>query len=91
MRAIELNGVQVDKNKQAFDWGRRCAHDLASVQAQFVAAKVIEFVKKPSLDETVAAPRRLPHRLPGRGLRGAYSSRWSTASRPPRRRWAARA
>ena len=53
MRSIELNGVQVDKNKAAFDWGRRCAHDLASVQARFAAAKVIEFVRKPSLDETV--------------------------------------
>jgi indolepyruvate ferredoxin oxidoreductase len=53
MRSIELNGVQVDKNKQAFEWGRRCAHDLASVQAQFAAAKVIEFVKKPSLVQTV--------------------------------------
>ncbi len=53
MRSIELNGVQVEKNKQAFEWGRRCAHDLASVQAQFVAAKVIEFVKKPSLAETI--------------------------------------
>ena len=53
MRAIELNGVQVDNNKRAFEWGRRCAHDLASVQAQFQAAQVIEFVKKPSLDETV--------------------------------------
>jgi indolepyruvate ferredoxin oxidoreductase len=53
MRSIELNGVQVEKNKAAFEWGRRCAHDLASVQAQFAAAKVIEFVRKPSLDETV--------------------------------------
>jgi indolepyruvate ferredoxin oxidoreductase len=53
MRSIELNGVQVDKNKQAFEWGRRCAHDLASVQAQFAAAKVIDFVRKPSLDETI--------------------------------------
>jgi indolepyruvate ferredoxin oxidoreductase len=51
MRAIELNGVQVDNNKAAFEWGRRCAHDLASVQALFKAAQVIEFVKKPSLDE----------------------------------------
>ena len=54
MRAMELNGVQVEKNKAAFDWGRRCAHDLASVQARFVAAKVIEFVKRPSLEQTVA-------------------------------------
>ncbi|MBW8756256.1 MAG: indolepyruvate ferredoxin oxidoreductase family protein [Burkholderiales bacterium] len=53
MRSIELNGVQVEKNKQAFEWGRRCAHDLASVQAQFAAAQVIEFVRKPSLVETV--------------------------------------
>jgi len=51
MRAIELNGVQVDNNKAAFEWGRRCAHDLASVQALFKAAQVIEFVKKPSLTE----------------------------------------
>ena len=53
MRAIELNGVQVDNNKAAFEWGRRCAHDLAAVQALFKAAQVIEFVKKPSLDEMI--------------------------------------
>ena len=58
MRAIELNGVQVDNNKSAFEWGRRCAHDLASVQALFKAenmtTKVIEFVKKPALAEILA-------------------------------------
>jgi indolepyruvate ferredoxin oxidoreductase len=53
MRAFELNGVQVDNNKAAFEWGRRCAHDLASVQALFAAASVIEIVRKPSLDEIV--------------------------------------
>jgi indolepyruvate ferredoxin oxidoreductase len=31
-RAIELNGVAIDANKQAFDWGRRAAHDPASVE-----------------------------------------------------------
>jgi indolepyruvate ferredoxin oxidoreductase len=51
MRAIELNGVQIDNNKAAFEWGRRCAHDLPQVQALFKAAQVIEFVRKPSLDE----------------------------------------
>jgi indolepyruvate ferredoxin oxidoreductase len=30
-RAIELNDVAVSFNKQAFRWGRRAAHDLASV------------------------------------------------------------
>jgi len=53
MRAIELNAVQVDNNKAAFEWGRRCAHDLAAVQSLFKAAQVIDFVKKPSLDETI--------------------------------------
>ena len=54
MRAIELNNVQVDNNKAAFEWGRRCAHDLVSVQALFKAAQVIEFVKKPALAEMLA-------------------------------------
>ena len=53
MRAIELNGVQIDNNKAAFEWGRRCAHDMTAVQAQFKAQQVIAFVKKPSLAEIV--------------------------------------
>jgi indolepyruvate ferredoxin oxidoreductase len=32
MRAIELNAVAVEQNKTAFEWGRRAAHDWASVQ-----------------------------------------------------------
>ncbi len=31
-RAIELNGVAIEVNKQAFEWGRRAAHDLAGVE-----------------------------------------------------------
>jgi indolepyruvate ferredoxin oxidoreductase len=30
-RAIELNGVAIEANKQAFEWGRRAAVDLAAV------------------------------------------------------------
>ncbi|OOG48422.1 indolepyruvate ferredoxin oxidoreductase family protein [Polaromonas sp. A23] len=41
MRAIELNAVAVDNNKTAFEWGRRAAHDLASVEKLFVSAQVI--------------------------------------------------
>ena len=53
MRAIELNGVQIDNNKAAFEWGRRCAHDLASVQSLFAAQQVINIVKRDSLDEMI--------------------------------------
>jgi indolepyruvate ferredoxin oxidoreductase len=53
-RAFELNGTQVENNLAAFEWGRRCAQDLAAVRALFQAAQVIQFVKKPSVDEMVA-------------------------------------
>jgi indolepyruvate ferredoxin oxidoreductase len=56
MRAMELNGVQVERNKLAFEWGRRAAHDLRAVQSLTQTAQVIEFVRKPSasLEELVA-------------------------------------
>jgi len=53
-RAIELNGVQVARNHAAFEWGRRAAHDLAAVQALTATAQVIQIVKRPALDETIA-------------------------------------
>ena len=53
MRAIELNGVQVDRNKAAFAWGRRAAHDLAGVQVLLKPAAVIQFVKKPTLAHVI--------------------------------------
>ena len=54
MRAMELNGVQVANNKAAFEWGRRCAHDLAAVQKLLQPTQVIAFVKKPTLADTLA-------------------------------------
>jgi indolepyruvate ferredoxin oxidoreductase len=54
MRAIELNGVQVQNNQAAFEWGRRIAHDPAAVRSLAGTAQVIELVKKPSLEELVA-------------------------------------
>lgn len=37
-RAIELNGVAIAMNKEAFTWGRRAAHDLEAVE-RFTKAK----------------------------------------------------
>lgn len=54
-RAIELNGVAVDMNKQAFLWGRRAAHDLKAVEASLRGASVIRFMPRAnrSLDDVV--------------------------------------
>ncbi|RDU98267.1 indolepyruvate ferredoxin oxidoreductase family protein [Trinickia dinghuensis] len=62
VRAIELNGVQVEKNLAAFEWGRRAAHDLASVEraakpaaaAHDAGATVISLHTKKSVDSLIA-------------------------------------
>ncbi|HJV85273.1 MAG TPA: indolepyruvate ferredoxin oxidoreductase family protein [Noviherbaspirillum sp.] len=43
-RAVELNGVSVDFNLKSFLWGRRMAHDPASVEALVKPAAVISIV-----------------------------------------------
>ena len=57
VKAISLNGVSVDFNTQSFAWGRRAAHDWASVQKQVASgvsnARVITFSRKPSLEEVI--------------------------------------
>ena len=52
LRALELNDVQVENNKAAFEWGRACGHDLASVMARLGPAPV-PAAAPPSLDEMV--------------------------------------
>jgi indolepyruvate ferredoxin oxidoreductase len=58
MKAIELNGVSIEFNKQAFVWGRNAAHDWAAVERlaklNDTAAQVIDFKRTPSLDELIA-------------------------------------
>ena len=57
LRAIELNALQVDFNKQSFAWGRFAAHDIDTVMAAAkrngMTAQVIEFKRPPSLDELI--------------------------------------
>ena len=55
MRAIELNGVQIDNNKAAFEWGRRAASDPQAVKALVKTGQVIELVKRTTnLDDMIA-------------------------------------
>jgi len=51
LRAIELNGAAVEKNKQAFDWGRRAAVDIAAVKKVAFPVEPISGIHK--LSESV--------------------------------------
>ena len=51
IRAIELNGAAVEKNKQAFEWGRRAAVDIAAVKKVAFPVEPISGVYK--LSESV--------------------------------------
>ena len=48
IRAIELNGVQIDNNKAAFQWGRRAAHDWASVEKSSMPLTGIRTARSPA-------------------------------------------
>jgi indolepyruvate ferredoxin oxidoreductase len=54
LRAIELNGVAVEANKAAFEWGRQAAHDWARVQQLLTPAQVITLQPRETLDSLVA-------------------------------------
>jgi indolepyruvate ferredoxin oxidoreductase len=57
LRAIELNNVQVDNNKAAFEWGRQAAHDSARVEQALAGAggvQVIEFKPRETLESIIA-------------------------------------
>lgn len=53
MRAIELNAVSIEFNKQAFNWGRIAANDLAAVQRLVAPSQVIELKRAPSLEDII--------------------------------------
>lgn len=53
-KAIELNGVAVDFNKQAFLWGRRAAHNLEAVARLLAPAEQRQAPRQETLDELVA-------------------------------------
>uniref|UniRef100_UPI0025909D53 DUF6537 domain-containing protein n=1 Tax=Pseudomonas sp. TaxID=306 RepID=UPI0025909D53 len=54
-KAIELNGVAVSLNQQAFLWGRRAAHDLGAVNAVLEPTRAVAAELELSLDQRLAA------------------------------------
>jgi indolepyruvate ferredoxin oxidoreductase len=58
-RALELNGVAVDDNRRAFDWGRSAAVDRARAELRAAAVEAVPPSHRPSrdLDEAIARRR----------------------------------
>ncbi|RFB71023.1 MULTISPECIES: indolepyruvate ferredoxin oxidoreductase family protein [unclassified Herbaspirillum] len=58
LKAIELNALSVEFNKQAFGWGRAAAHDADMVaqaaRRNGMTAQVIDFKRPPALEEVLA-------------------------------------
>ena len=52
-RAIELNAVSIDFNKQAFNWGRLAAHDVVAVKRLITPAQIVELKRAPNLEDTI--------------------------------------
>ena len=69
-RAIELNGVAIDANKQAFEWGRRAGHDPMSVETLVGYEEPAD--EPPSLDALIN--RRVAHLTDYRDA--AYAARY---------------
>jgi indolepyruvate ferredoxin oxidoreductase len=74
MRAIELNGVAIDNNKAAFEWGRRAAHEWASVEKLLAPAQVIEFKKRETLETLLARRREFLTAYQDRAYADAYAA-----------------
>ena len=53
MRAIELNGVALESNKKAFDWGRRAASNPAAVERIVAPAKPVQMELPQKLSDIV--------------------------------------
>ncbi len=53
MKAIELNGVSIDFNKRAFNWGRYAAHDPAAVEKVATPAQVISIAPANAMSRNV--------------------------------------
>ncbi len=58
LRAMELNNVQVQNNKAAFEWGRHAAHDFSRIEKLLPAtaggAQVIQFKQRETLESIIS-------------------------------------
>jgi indolepyruvate ferredoxin oxidoreductase len=76
LRAIELNGVAVEANQRAFEWGRVAVHDPAAVAQAAAAARGQAASAAPpagTLDEVVALRQRFLTAYQDRALADRYA------------------
>ncbi|HWM29033.1 MAG TPA: DUF6537 domain-containing protein, partial [Woeseiaceae bacterium] len=72
LRAIELNGVDIDKNRQAFGWGRIAAADFAFVAAFMDDVPATSATEEESLDSVIARRADFLQRYQNRALADRY-------------------
>ncbi|HWM28612.1 MAG TPA: indolepyruvate ferredoxin oxidoreductase family protein, partial [Woeseiaceae bacterium] len=72
LRAIELNGVDIDKNRQAFGWGRMAAADFAFVAAFMDDVPATSATEEESLDSVIARRADFLHSYQNRALADRY-------------------
>lgn len=75
MRAIELNGVAVENNTRAFEWGRVAAHDADMIPVPEHKAEVVKLHFPESLKDIIAARSQLLTEYQD----AAYASRYREA------------
>ncbi|MBR9866278.1 MAG: indolepyruvate ferredoxin oxidoreductase family protein [Oceanospirillales bacterium] len=74
-QAIELNGVAVDANKQAFLWGRRAAHNLQQVEQIITPDSDMQPVRlMPGLDEVIHREMKHLEQYQGDALAKRYQT-----------------
>ena len=53
LRAVELNAVAVDRNKAAFEFGRRAAHEPQAFERALGVDKVVTLTRRATLDDLI--------------------------------------
>ena len=89
-RAIELNGVAIEANRQAFEWGRRAAHDLAGVEKLVGERRARARGRAVARRADREARRRISASRAAKRRRSAIARSWTRCGRRKRRRVSAK-
>jgi indolepyruvate ferredoxin oxidoreductase len=74
LKAIALNGVSVQFNQAAFQWGRAAAHDLAFVRKLAAPESVVQFKRAESVDDIIRRRAELLRAYQNAAYAGQYQA-----------------